>query len=65
MNHEALVEVEGNPEERTVVYVGHPHGQTDRYIEVIAAHREPRTVMVFHAMELTDRYRHLLQGGDE
>lgn len=64
-NHEALAELEGRPEERTVVYVGHPHGQTDRYIEVIAAHREPRTVVVFHAMELTDVYRYLLHEGKE
>ncbi|GAA1359946.1 hypothetical protein GCM10009596_16050 [Arthrobacter rhombi] len=64
-NHEALEEIEGRSGERTIVYVGHPHGQTDRYIEVIAAHSEPRTVVVFHAMELTDLYRHLLHEGKE
>lgn len=40
MHHEATAELEADAEERTVVYVGHPHGQTDRYIEVIAAHRD-------------------------
>lgn len=65
IHHEATAELEGNPGERTVVYVGHLHGQTDRYIEVIAAHREPRTVVIFHAMELTDVYRHLLYEGNQ
>jgi hypothetical protein len=53
-------EVEGHPGETTTVYVGHPHGQTDRYIEVIVAVRPPRTMVVFHAMPLTDLYRHLI-----
>ena|GEM_PF-4835764 len=43
----------------TTVYVGHPHGQTDRYIEVIMATRPPREALVFHVMELSDLYRHL------
>jgi hypothetical protein len=53
-------EVEGHPGETTTVYVGHPHGQTDRYIEVIVAVRPPRTMVIFHAMPLTDLYRHLI-----
>lgn len=65
VNHDASVEVAGLAGERTVVYVGHPHEQTDRYIEVIAAHREPRTMVIFHAMELTDLYRYLLHEGKE
>lgn len=64
-NHEAPGQIEGRPGERTIVYVGHPHGPTERHIEVIAAHREPRTVVVFHAMELNDLYRHLLHEGKE
>ncbi|MGL4340601.1 MAG: hypothetical protein ACRCSP_09310 [Rhodoglobus sp.] len=46
------------------VYVGHPHAQTDRYIEVIVAIQPPRGVLVFHVMELSDLYRHLLNEGD-
>ncbi|WP_164860200.1 hypothetical protein [Rathayibacter iranicus] len=44
----------------STVYVGHPHPQTDRYIEVIAAMRPPRTLTIFHVMELSELYRHLL-----
>ncbi|SNU02816.1 hypothetical protein SAMN06298212_1713 [Ruaniaceae bacterium KH17] len=63
MHAEASAEVEGNPDETTMVYVGHPHGQTDSYIEVIAAHRPPRTIVIFHAMPLSDLFRYLLQEG--
>ena len=63
MHAEASAEVEGEPGETTMVYVGHPHGQTDRYIEVIAAHRPPRTIVIFHAMPLSDLFRHLLHEG--
>lgn len=35
----AHAEVKGRPGEVTIVYVGHPHAQTNRYLEVIAAHR--------------------------
>lgn len=63
MNAEASAEVEGKTGEVTMVYVGHPHGQTDRYIEVLAAHRPPRTIVIFHSMPLSDLYRHLLHGG--
>jgi hypothetical protein len=61
---EASAEVDGFPGETTVVYVGHPHGQTERYIEVVAAHRPPRTMVIFHVMELSDLYRELLSKGD-
>jgi hypothetical protein len=52
-------EVVGRPGETTTVFVGHPHGQTDRYIEVIVAMRPPRDLVIFHVMPLTDLYRHL------
>lgn len=52
-------ELDGPAGQSTVVYVGHPHAQTDRYIEVIVAQRRPRTMVVFHVMELSDLYRHL------
>lgn len=65
MTHaEATAELDGHPGETTTVYVGHPHGQTDRYLEVIAAHRPPHTIIIFHVMELTDLYRHLLNEGE-
>ncbi len=57
-------EVEGAPGEVTTVYIGHPHKQTERYIEVITAHRPPRTIVIFHAMPLSDLFRHLLNEGE-
>lgn len=59
-NAEGSEELEGKPGETTVVYVGHPHGQTDRYIEVIAAFRPPDMFTIFHVMPLSDLYRHLI-----
>lgn len=56
----ATEEIAGHPGETTMVYVGHPHAQTDRYVEVIAAIRPPRDLVIFHSMPLTDLYRHLL-----
>jgi hypothetical protein len=53
-------QVKGHAGEVTTVYVGHPHGQTDRYIEVIAALRPPRDLIIFHVMDLSDLYRHLV-----
>lgn len=65
MTHaEAAAELDAHSGETTTVYVGHPHGQTDRYLKVIAAHRPPRTIVIFHVMELTDLYRYLLNEGD-
>lgn len=63
MHAEASVQVEGEAGETTTVYVGRPHGQTERYLEVIAAHRPPRTIVIFHSMPLSDLYRHLLHEG--
>lgn len=65
MHAEVSAEIDGEPGETTMVYVGHPHGQTDRYLEVIAAHRPPRTIVIFHSMELTDMFRHLLAEGEK
>jgi hypothetical protein len=44
-----------------VAYVGHPHAQTDRYIEIVVMEWEPRNVAGFHAMDLSDNFRHLAQ----
>jgi hypothetical protein len=63
-NAEVTVELDGRPGEVTMLYIGHPHGQTDRYLEVIAAHRKPRTIWIFHVMELSDLYRYLLNEGE-
>ncbi|WP_282859403.1 hypothetical protein [Pseudoclavibacter helvolus] len=59
-NAEVSAEVKGLAGEKTYVFIGHPHAQTNRWIEVIAAYRQPRTYTIFHAMPLTDKYRHLL-----
>lgn len=53
-------EVVGYPGWTTRVWVGHPHSQTERYIEVIAASRGSEFV-IFHAMPLSDLYRHLIE----
>jgi hypothetical protein len=52
-------EVEGRPGWKTRVWVGHPHPQTERYIEVLAAARGSEFV-IFHAMTLSDVHRHLI-----
>jgi hypothetical protein len=66
MTHaEATADLEGEPGERVVVYVGHPHAQTDGYLEVIAAHWPPRTIVIFHVMPLTDTFRDLLHEGED
>lgn len=61
---EGTDELDGAAGETTVVYVGHPHGQTDRYIEVIAALQPPRGLLIFHVMDLSDLYRHLVNEGE-
>lgn len=51
------------PGEVNVLWIGHPHAQTDRYLEVLAAvHHTHARITIFHAMALTDRYRHHLGG---
>ena len=48
----------------TRVYVGPAHAQTDRRLEVIAELRPPRTMTIFHVMEVSDLYRHLVKKED-
>ena len=60
-NAEAIEEVPGVPGEPTKVFVGHPHPQTDRYIEVIAAFTRHGDIRIFHVMELGDLYRDLVE----
>lgn len=62
----AMTHATGREEQRgttgvTVVFVGHPHPQTERYIEVIATMRDG-DIVVFHVMGLSDFYRHLTKG---
>lgn len=61
LHAEGREEIEGRPGRRTVVYVGRPHPQTDRRLEVIAELRPPATIVIFHVMEVSDLYRHLIQ----
>lgn len=65
MYYAVSAEIDGEPGETTVLYIGHPHEQTDRYLEVIAAHIPPRTILIFHVMPLTDMFRYLLHEGDK
>lgn len=64
MHPQGRAQIAGEPGEVTMVYVGHPHEQTERYIEVIAALRPPRGIVVFHVMPLSDLYRYLLNEGE-
>lgn len=64
LHPEVTAEIVGRPGETTTVYIGHPHPQTHRYIEVIAASRPPNTVVIFHSMPLTDVFRYLLTEGE-
>lgn len=65
MSHaEGVEEIPGRTGEVTRVYVGRAHAQTDRRLEVIAAHRPPRDIVIFHVMDLSDLYRHLKNGED-
>ncbi len=53
-------EIDGYPGELTTMYVGRPHAQSNRYLEVGVA-VTAADVKIFHAMELSDLYRHLLE----
>lgn len=60
LNATGSEEVSGaRPGQTNTVYVGHPHAQTDRYIEVIVATWPPNNMVIFHVNHLTDLYRHL------
>lgn len=61
LNADGSEPVEGRNNRPTTVYVGRPHPQTDRRIEVIAWVEPPATVVIFHVMEVTHLYRHLIR----
>jgi len=44
-------------------YVGYPYDGSDRKVELLARHIAPRTIEVFHFMDLTDIWRHLWKEG--
>lgn len=65
-HYTASVQIPGRDGQRpATVFVGHPHEQTHRFIEVIVEIRQPRTLIVFHAMELTDMFRWMLDDPQE
>ncbi|ENO19046.1 hypothetical protein HMPREF9004_0190 [Schaalia cardiffensis F0333] len=43
-----------------MVFVGLPHPQARRFIEVIASIRGSADIKIFHAMEVTDAWKHLV-----
>lgn len=55
----AELEDEAPPSGRIKLFIGHPHPQTDREIEVLV-HEFPdtgETAIIFHAMELGPKFR--------
>ncbi len=40
-------------------YVGYPYEGSDRRMELLAEHIPPKTIEVFHFMDLTDHWWHL------
>jgi hypothetical protein len=61
-NADAAADVAGLPKDKTMVFVGLPHAQALRPVEVIAARRPSGEFVIFHVMELSDIYRGLLGG---
>lgn len=59
-NHVNTASIEGVSGEKTMVFVGLPHAQARRFIEVIASIGSGGDIKVFHAMEVTDTWRHLI-----
>jgi hypothetical protein len=45
------------------LYIGLPHAQTEREIEIlINVYEDGREAVIFHAMELTDKFRRYKEG---
>jgi hypothetical protein avisC_01788 len=53
------------PGEQSFMFVGLPHALARRYLEVGVAVDGRGRRIVFHAMEVTDLYRHLLPPTDQ
>lgn len=61
LHHEVAVDIPGRDGFKpATLYIGHPHSQTDRYIEVIAEVIPPRGLKIFHVMPLGSKYRKYL-----
>lgn len=54
-------EIEGHGGEETHAFVGLPHPQADRYIEVLVGKTTRGDLRIFHVMELSDLYRYLVE----
>ncbi|WP_129583309.1 hypothetical protein [Actinomyces mediterranea] len=59
-HHVNAASIEGEPGDKTMVFVGLPHPQARRFIEVIASIRGSADIKIFHAMEVTDAWKHLV-----
>ncbi|WP_326504121.1 hypothetical protein [Rothia nasimurium] len=61
LHHEVAVDIPGRDGfKAATLYIGHPHGQTDRYIEVIAEVIPPRGFKIFYVMPLSPKNRKYL-----
>lgn len=60
--HEVVADIPGRDRfnRPATLYIGHPHSQTNRYIEVIAEHTPPANIKIFHVMPLSSKYREYL-----
>lgn len=67
-NYKSRLESEKHDEGDVWLYIGHPHAQTEREIEVLVnGYTDGREAPVFHAMDLGTkfrRYREENQDGD-
>jgi hypothetical protein len=56
--YKARIEVEDDVPGEVWLYIGRPHPQTEREIEVLVkTYSDGRTALVFHAMELGPNFR--------
>lgn len=58
-NYTAVLADEKPSRGRIVLFIGNPHGQTDREVEILV-HEFPETgeqAVIFHVMELGPKYR--------
>lgn len=53
-------EVEGRPSDTTFMFVGRPHPQSRRFLEVSAAMRPDGRIEILHVMWLSDLWAHLV-----
>lgn len=47
-----------------LLIIGHPHAQTDRWVEILVRAQPSGDKKVFHAMELGPKYRPFLEEGN-